>query len=183
MTTTTTTNDSDRLQHRTTTTMITTSSTTTTPSTSLSRVQLRTLLLGMSLGLVSGTLYAFGRYASDLKAIFHLTQLQVSQLGILLDTGNYLSHPFSGYVYDRYGPRTACTVAAVVVCGAYTSIQYCLVQTAKNEDDNDHEENEEDTVGIPIFRILQFSFFFVGGGSGLGYIVGLVRLCLLLSCV
>ena len=165
--------------------MITTSSTTTTTpstSTSLSRVQLRTLLLGMSLGLVSGTLYAFGRYASDLKAIFHLTQLQVSQLGILLDTGNYLSHPFSGYVYDRYGPRTACTVAAVVVCGAYTSIQYCI-QTTKNEDDNDHEENEEDTVGIPIFRILQFSFFFVGGGSGLGYIVGLVRLCLLLSCV
>jgi hypothetical protein len=55
-----------------------------------------TLCISVLLGLVSGTLYRFGRYSQDLRDTSGISHLQVQRFGILLDTGNYIGHPFSG---------------------------------------------------------------------------------------
>ena len=49
---------------------------------------LSTVAVSVALGLVSGTVYGFGRYSRDLKSVLDLNQYQIQQLGIFLDTGN-----------------------------------------------------------------------------------------------
>ena len=122
-----------------------------------------TLSLGISilLGLVSGTLYGFGRYSRDLRDTLHISQLQVQRFGILLDTGNYIGHPLTGFVYDRWGPRVSCISAAVVVFLSYGSIHWVLSSL--------HVSSSSP----PPLWIMDVGFMGVGFGSGLGYIAAL----------
>jgi len=113
------------------------------------------LAVSLISGLVSGTLYGFGRYSRDLKDTLMLTQYQIERFGILLDTGNYIGHPITGLVYDRLGPRISCLSAAVIVFCAYGMIQLGVIRH------------------ITAHWIFDTSFFFVGLGSGLGYIAAL----------
>mmetsp|Transcript_8929 Transcript_8929/g.10435 ORF Transcript_8929/g.10435 Transcript_8929/m.10435 type:complete len:530 (+) Transcript_8929:64-1653(+) len=116
----------------------------------------KALILSVAIGLVSGSLYGFGRYSRDLRDTLKLTQSQVQRFGILLDTGNYLGHPVTGWVYDKLGSRLSCLLAAVIVFISYGSIHLGLWTT------------------LPLW-IVNVGFFGVGFGSGLSYLVGLGR--------
>ena len=121
--------------------------------------------MSVLLGLVSGTLYGFGRYARALKQVLDISQVQVASFGIWLDCGNYIGHPLSGLIYDRHGARVACLLAALIVFSSYSTIHF-MVQWKQNQYDDDVISN----VSIVI---LKFAFAGVGFGSGLGYIAGL----------
>ena len=117
----------------------------------------KTLILSVAIGLVSGSLYGFGRYSKDIRETLHLSQIQVQRFGILLDTGNYVGHPITGFAYDKLGPKLSCLSAAIIVFLSYGSIHFGLWNTS-----------------VPLW-LVDIGFFGVGFGSGLGYIVGLGR--------
>ena len=117
----------------------------------------KTLILSVAIGLVSGSLYGFGRYSKDLRDTLQLSQIQVQRFGILLDTGNYVGHPITGFAYDKLGPKLSCIAAAIIVFISYGSIHLGLWNTS-----------------VPLW-LVDIGFFGVGFGSGLGYIVGLGR--------
>uniref|UniRef100_A0A7R9WAM0 Nodulin-like domain-containing protein n=1 Tax=Pseudictyota dubia TaxID=2749911 RepID=A0A7R9WAM0_9STRA len=121
---------------------------------------LSTVSVSVLLGLVSGTLYGFGRYSRALKDILGLSQLQIQRFGILLDTGNYVGHPVTGYVYDHFGPRVSCLSAALIVFLSYGAIHLSV---------DGHSERSSDE-SLVVFDV---GFFMVGFGSGLGYIAAL----------
>ncbi len=112
-----------------------------------------TLVVAVCVGLVAGSLYGFGRYSRDLRDNLGISQMTVQRFGILLDTGNYIGHPLTGWIYDRFGPRRSCLAAAFIVFISYGSIHLGLSSA-------------------PIWMI-DLGFFGVGFGSGLGYIAGL----------
>lgn len=112
-----------------------------------------TLVVALSVGLVAGSLYGFGRYSRDLRDTMGISQMTVQRFGILLDTGNYIGHPLTGWIYDRFGPRKSCLAAALIVFSSYGSIHLGLSSA-------------------PIW-MMDLGFFGVGFGSGLGYIAGL----------
>eukprot|EP00579_Thalassiosira_antarctica_P005835 CAMPEP_0201895706 /NCGR_PEP_ID=MMETSP0902-20130614/43180_1 /ASSEMBLY_ACC=CAM_ASM_000551 /TAXON_ID=420261 /ORGANISM="Thalassiosira antarctica, Strain CCMP982" /LENGTH=472 /DNA_ID=CAMNT_0048428103 /DNA_START=164 /DNA_END=1578 /DNA_ORIENTATION=- len=118
------------------------------------------ILVGVAVmvGLVSGSLYGFGRYSLALKEQLEIGQLQVQRFGILLDSGNYIGHPLAGYVYDHYGPRVSCVGAAMVVFCGYGAIALALFHGNGN------------MISLALCNV---GFFSVGFGSGLGYIAGL----------
>ena len=111
-----------------------------------------TLAVSLLLGLVSGTLYGYGRYAKDLKDALGLSHFELELLGILLDTGNYISQPIIGHIYDHYGPSVSCVSGAVVVALSYGTIQLSVLGMVP-----------------PSLLCLRSSFFLAGFGSGLGY--------------
>mmetsp|Transcript_16245 Transcript_16245/g.23899 ORF Transcript_16245/g.23899 Transcript_16245/m.23899 type:complete len:500 (+) Transcript_16245:49-1548(+) len=115
-----------------------------------------TLLISVLLGLVSGTLYGFGRYSQALREALEITQVQTQRFGILLDTGNYIGHPLTGLIYDKLGPRASCLSAAIVVFSSYGIIHLAVSATTS----------------IP-FWMADSGFLGIGFGSGLGYIAGL----------
>ena len=81
------------------------------------------LVVGLAMALTSGTQYAFGGYERLLKDTLHITQLQVQTLGVLLDAGDYIGHPITGYIYDTVGPAGSALGAALLVssrCDAMT---------------------------------------------------------------
>ena len=93
-----------------------------------------------------------------LKETLGLTQPQAARLGALLDAGNYLGHPVTGWVYDRIGPQGSCSLAALLVGAAYGAIQLIVNRGGKSS----------------LSRlVLGVAFFIVGLGSGLGYIAAL----------
>ncbi|KAL7546847.1 hypothetical protein ACHAWF_010173 [Thalassiosira exigua] len=106
-------------------------------------------------GLVSGSLYGFGRYSLALKEQLGVGQMEVQRFGIMLDTGNYIGHPLTGYIYDHYGPRVSCIGAAVVVFCGYSAVAAAVLL-------------EGSMIGL-----CDIGFFSVGFGSGLGYVAGL----------
>jgi OFA family oxalate/formate antiporter-like MFS transporter len=112
-----------------------------------------TLGVALCVGLVAGSLYGFGRYSRDLRDTMGISQMTVQRFGILLDTGNYIGHPLTGWIYDRFGPRKSCLAAALIVFSSYGSIHLGLSSA-------------------PIW-MMDLGFFGVGFGSGLGYIAGL----------
>jgi MFS family permease len=126
-----------------------------------------TVVVSILLGLVSGTLYGFGRYARALKEVLILSQSQVQNFGICLDCGNYIGHPITGMIYDRYGPTISCLLAACIVSGSYVTLHLILVQN--------QQDDEATEASISVFSIVMLSTAFagVGFGSGLGYIAGL----------
>jgi MFS family permease len=115
-----------------------------------------TLCISVLLSLVSGTLYGFGRYSQDLRETLGISHLQVQRFGILLDTGNYIGHPLTGWIYDNWGPKVSCLSAAVVVFLSYGSIHLSLASSSP-----------------PPLWIIDLGFVGVGFGSGLGYIAAL----------
>jgi MFS family permease len=117
----------------------------------------KTLILSVAIGLVSGSLYGFGRYSKDLRDTLQLSQIQVQRFGILLDTGNYVGHPVTGFAYDKLGSKLSCISAAIIVFISYGSIHLGLWNS-----------------NVPLW-LVDVGFFGVGFGSGLGYIVGLGR--------
>lgn len=118
-----------------------------------------TLATSVLLGLVCGTLYGFGRYSRDLKGALGLSQTQLENLGIMMDLGNYMGHPLTGYVYDAFGPRASCLLAAIVVFGSYAEIHSAVASLRPGDSVN---------------TLLLGTFFgLVGLGSGLGYIAAL----------
>jgi len=131
-----------------------------------------TLLISVALGLVSGTLYGFGRYSRDIKDVLNLSQTQVSALGILLDTGNYIGHPVTGYVYDVHGPRISCVAAAGIVFGSYACI-HLVVNDNTNTNIDDDDSSDAGTLTSVHWLLLALGFTLVGFGSGLGYIAAL----------
>lgn len=120
------------------------------------------LIVAVALGLVSGSLYGFGRYASALRASFDASQPQVQSLGIWMDIGNYLGHPITGWIYDRLGPSFSCIAAAVILCISYSTIHHCVKY-----------EYATKNSGFRMWWLLIAAFVGVGIGSGLGYIAGL----------
>jgi MFS family permease len=146
----TTTNNSDTSSNDTTSSMLTP------PPPRNSRVW-KTLILSVAIGLVSGSLYGFGRYSKDLRDTLQLSQIQVQRFGILLDTGNYVGHPITGFAYDKLGSKLSCISAAIIVFISYGSIHLGLWNNS-----------------VPLW-LVDIGFFGVGFGSGLGYIVGLGR--------
>mmetsp|Transcript_9752 Transcript_9752/g.22959 ORF Transcript_9752/g.22959 Transcript_9752/m.22959 type:complete len:556 (+) Transcript_9752:51-1718(+) len=128
--------------------------------TSSLRAIIPTLVVSILLGLVSGTLYGFGRYARRLKKVLDLTQSQVQTLGICMDCGNYVGHPLTGLIYDRKGPVVSCLVAAVIVFFSYWRIRWTML-------------NHGDDLTPAASFLLDVAFCGVGFGSGLGYIAGL----------
>lgn len=115
-----------------------------------------TLLTSVVLGLVSGTLYGFGRYSQALRDALGITQIQIQRSGILLDAGNYIGHPLTGLIYDMFGPRVSCLSAVVVVFSSYAIIHLAIIAT----------------ISIPLWMV-DVGFLGIGFGSGLGYIAGL----------
>eukprot|EP00934_Nitzschia_sp_Nitz4_P006611 Nitzschia sp. Nitz4//scaffold25_size161228//141701//143197//NITZ4_002454-RA/size161228-processed-gene-0.198-mRNA-1//-1//CDS//3329544658//6601//frame0 len=120
---------------------------------SLTTAEWMTLLLSLGVGLVSGSLYGFGRYSRDLKDTMGISQMMIQRFGILMDLGNYIGHPFTGWVYDHFGPRISCLAAAVVVFTSYGSIYLALTSA-------------------PLW-VMALGFLGVGFGSGMGYIAAL----------
>ncbi|KAL7564162.1 hypothetical protein ACA910_021137 [Epithemia clementina (nom. ined.)] len=118
------------------------------------------LTVSLLLGLVSGTLYGYGRYSRDLKRTLDLTHFQLQLLGILLDTGNYIGHPVVGYMYDHYGPRLSCVLGAVTVFVSFGTIHLMISGVFPN-------------TMWGWWYLLCTSFFTVGFGSGLGYTAAL----------
>jgi len=137
------------------------------------------LSIAVLIGLVSGTLYGFGRYSLALKEHLNIGQVQAQRFGILLDSGNYIGHPLTGYFYDRYGPRASCVGAALVVCFGYGAIALAVASTDdgnginNNNNNNNNDESNDDITNGMIMLLCQIGFFSVGFGSGLGYISGL----------
>ncbi|KAL7564167.1 hypothetical protein ACA910_021141 [Epithemia clementina (nom. ined.)] len=119
-----------------------------------------TLTLSVLLGLVSGTLYGYGRYSMDLKTALDLTHFQLQSLGILLDTGNFIGRPFIGYIYDHYGPRVSCLFGALIVFVSFGTIHLMISGDIPN-------------TMWGWWNLLCLSFFSVGVGSGLGYTAAL----------
>ena len=131
-----------------------------------------TLSASVLLGLVSGSLYGFGRYSRALKDALGISQSQLERFGILLDNGNYIGHPLTGLFYDRMGPKVSCCLAAIIVVVSYGSIHLGLVHN-----NNILEESDNNT----IVWIMNIAFFGVGFGAGLGYIAGLASATKLVS--
>jgi MFS family permease len=125
------------------------------------------VMVSILLGLVSGTLYGFGRYARALKEVLILSQSQVQNFGICLDCGNYIGHPVTGMIYDRYGPTVSCLLAACIVSGSYVTVHLIIVQNQQDD------EATEASISVFSIMILSIAFAGVGFGSGLGYIAGL----------
>ena len=123
-------------------------------------------------------------------------------LGVLLDTGNYIGHPIAGYIYDKFGTRTSCIIASIVVFVAYAMIHIILaIHSSSTTSDSsiyeydyeyEYERDDDDkTTGggsgdevtehfyevssesSTNMSILGTCFFMVGMGSGLGYIAAL----------
>ena len=135
---------------------------TTTTMTSLQqkwRVIYQALAVSVLLGLVSGTLYGYGRYSRDLKQALELSHFELQLMGILLDSGSCLGHPVVGYVFDHFGPRVTCLCGAVVVFLAYGMIHLIVSSVI------DVSESSSFWLGS--------SFFLVGFGSGMGYTAAL----------
>ena len=130
-----------------------------TTTTSLQRVIYQALAVSVLLGLVSGTLYGYGRYSRDLKQVLKLSHFELELMGIFLDSGSYLGHPVVGYVFDHFGPRVTCLCGAVVVFLAYGMIHLIVSSVI------DVSESSSFWLGS--------SFFLVGFGSGMGYTAAL----------
>lgn len=113
-----------------------------------------TLLVSVLLGLVSGTLYGFGRYARELKQVLVISQSEVQAYGIWMDCGNYIGHPLAGYIYDHKGPKLCCVLGGLIVFGGYSAL-YIIMQYRELKD------------------WIWIAFCAVGFGSGLGYLAGL----------
>lgn len=133
------------------------------------------VLISILLGLVSGTLYGFGRYARALKEVLILSQSQVQFFGICLDCGNYIGHPVTGMIYDRHGPSISCLLAACIVTGSYLTIHFIMVHTTATMQSNVDDKEDDDSAMISALSItvLNIAFAGVGFGSGLSYIAGL----------
>ena len=135
-----------------------------------------TLAVSLLLGLVSGTLYGYGRYSMDLKRTLDLSHFELQLLGILLDTGNYIGHPVVGYIYDHYGPRVSCLTGAVVVFGAFGTIHWIIsggfMPPSSTVVPNTSNTSSDQQWWI-WWYVLCASFFGVGLGSGLGYTAAL----------
>ena len=131
------------------------------------------LLVSISIGLASGTLYGFGRYSRALKEQLNLSQIQVQNLGIILDCGNYIGHPVTGYVYDHYGPRVSCVGAAIVVFWGYASVALAITISDTKNGSSSNDDSNDNMMMMMISLLCHFGFFCVGLGSGLGYIAGL----------
>ena len=116
------------------------------------------LVVSVLLGLMSGSLYGYGRYAKDLKEALSLNQFEMERLGILLDTGNYLGHPVTGYIFDQCGPVLACILGGAIVFASYGFIHVGVVLQP---------------LWMENSRLLDAGFFMVGFGTGLGYIAAL----------
>jgi len=122
------------------------------------------LSVSILLGLVSGSMYGYGRYARDLKDVLQLNQFQLERFGILLDTGNYMGHPLTGYIYDHYGPQISCVSGAAIVFLSYGMIHWTVV----------HQGTTDDSSWLASLPgVLDVGFFMVGLGTGLGYIAAL----------
>lgn len=115
-----------------------------------------TLFISVLLGLVSGSLYGFGRYSQALRDALKISQIQTQRLGILLDVGNYIGHPLTGLIYDKLGPRVSCLSAAVIVFSSYGIIHLAMMTNSS----------------IPLWMV-DAGFLGIGFGSGLGYVAGL----------
>ena len=122
------------------------------------RVIYLALAVSVLLGLVSGTLYGYGRYSRELKQALELSHFELQLMGILLDSGSYLGHPVAGYVFDHCGPRVACLFGAVVVFLAYGMI-HLIVSSVIDVSESSFW--------------LGSDFFLVGFGNGMGYTAAL----------
>jgi MFS family permease len=138
------------------------------------------LLVCILLGLVSGSLYGFGRYSRDLKDHLGLTQTQMELLGVLLDSGNYIGHPIMGWTYDHFGSRVSCLIAAMLVFVSYGMIHLRVLMHEQNQHSDGFETyhlviEREPSYTYPPHNwiLLGGSFFLVGMGSGLGYMSAL----------
>mmetsp|Transcript_25947 Transcript_25947/g.54810 ORF Transcript_25947/g.54810 Transcript_25947/m.54810 type:complete len:552 (+) Transcript_25947:141-1796(+) len=128
-----------------------------------------TVFISVLLGLVSGSLYGFGRYARALKHVLHISQSQVQQFGIWLDCGNYIGHPLTGMAYDRHGPTISCLLAALIVFSSYATIHFIV----RGKQQSEGQDGDVDTIPYHEMLLLKLAFAGVGFGSGLGYISGL----------
>ena len=110
------------------------------------------LAVSLLLGLVSGTMYGYGLYSKDLKDTLNLSHFELELLGILLDTGHYISQPLNGHIFDHYGPRVCCTGSALMVFLSYGTVQLIL------------------SGALPTSIVaLRYCFFVAGFGNALGY--------------
>eukprot|EP00299_Pterocystis_sp_00344_P014569 c7226_g1_i1.p1 GENE.c7226_g1_i1~~c7226_g1_i1.p1 ORF type:complete len:474 (+),score=97.83 c7226_g1_i1:35-1456(+) len=116
------------------------------------------LLIGFLMTLMSGTVYAFGAFQTDLKKTLDLNQHKVGMLGIATNLGLYLLKPLSGLYYDTNGPRpTAFFGALFGGLGFIGAGMLCSI--SKHSDFT--------------FVLALFAFTSLGLGSGLGYVTSL----------
>ena len=73
-------------------------------------------VVGIMVAMCSGTQYAFGVYVARLKDELQLSQQQAQTLGIMLNTGAYLGHPFTGTMRIRLRPARHLSVCTVCRC-------------------------------------------------------------------
>eukprot|EP01062_Namystynia_karyoxenos_P058759 TRINITY_DN50243_c0_g1_i1.p1 TRINITY_DN50243_c0_g1~~TRINITY_DN50243_c0_g1_i1.p1 ORF type:complete len:478 (+),score=125.57 TRINITY_DN50243_c0_g1_i1:116-1549(+) len=122
------------------------------------------LAVGMAVALASGSQYAFGGYEGDLKKRWGWSQGQVQAVGTTLTWGTYLGHLPSGWFIDRYGPRSASALAALL-CAAGYSAAAAVAASARPP--------ERPGGGTQSVVPLAVSLFLMGVGSGLGYMSAL----------
>ena len=127
------------------------------------------------LGIVSGTMYGFGRYSLDLKDHLNLTQSQLQLLGALMDCGNFLTKPLCGIIYDRYGSRITCLLAGTISFYAYSTIQSIVGQQDwhNTQATINADSVESNNMTTHHFLVLCGCFFAVGIGCGFGHMAAL----------
>ncbi len=62
-------------------------------------------IVGFAMSMMSGTLYGFGAFQTDIKQSMNLSQEEMEAMGVSMHLGLYLLKPIAGMFYDRVGPR------------------------------------------------------------------------------
>ncbi|ORY86094.1 major facilitator superfamily domain-containing protein [Protomyces lactucae-debilis] len=115
-----------------------------------------TLAAATTVGLLSGTGYAFSSWAPQLSDRCHLSALSINLIGIAGNLGVYVMSPFAGKLVDRFGLRLPLMGGALCLFLGYFGLQYAY-------------RVEWNHGGI----VLYFFCFITGIGSALGNLAAL----------
>jgi len=87
------------------------------------------LMVALLMSLMSGTMYAFGAFETELKSHMNWSQTDIQLMGVAMHVGTYLMKPFCGAILDSCGPKVAACVAACLSLVGYGVVSACVAHT------------------------------------------------------